>query len=134
MMLPSAYPVTPPRNENQPTLELFSPIAWSRPCTGYGVNTSHFLNPASRTFSAACMVAAGVSNSAIRPYGFPVSGMSGILSECKAGQGILTRWFPLTLTLSLREREQPCSIRGKCEGARLIPAVALFLSLPKGEG
>src|SRR5881397_3252700 len=117
MMLPSVNPVTPPRNENQPTLELFSPIAWSSPCTGYGVNTSHFLNPASRTFSAACIVAAGVSNSAIRPYGFLVSGMTTLPSECQAGLRFLTSPFPLTLTLSLREREQHCSTCRKCEGA-----------------
>src|SRR5213595_1884966 len=95
MMLPSAYPVTPPRNENQPTLELFSPIAWSRPCTGYGVNTSHFLNPASRTFSAACIVPDGVSNSAIRPYGFPVSGIRALLPGFWAENAYLEDWLAL---------------------------------------
>src|SRR4051812_177296 len=55
-------------NENQPTIDGFMPIARSMPCTGYGVNTSHFEKPASRTFSAACIASAGVSNSAIIPY------------------------------------------------------------------
>src|SRR6185312_2924112 len=55
---------------NQPTLEFFKPIARSMPCTGNGVNTSQRVNPASRTFSAACMMSAAVVNSAMTPYGF----------------------------------------------------------------
>src|SRR3569833_2459286 len=55
---------------NQPTLEFFKPIARSMPCTGNGVNTSQRVNPASRTFSAACMMSAAVVNSTMTPYGF----------------------------------------------------------------
>src|SRR5436190_17949416 len=60
-------------NENQPTIEGFMPIALSIPCTGNGVNTSHFEKPASRTCSAARIVSPGVSNSAIIPYGRAVA-------------------------------------------------------------
>src|SRR4051812_40876636 len=42
------------------------------PCTGNGVKTSQRVNPASRTFSAACMISAAVVNSAMIPYGFEV--------------------------------------------------------------
>src|SRR5436190_9969857 len=59
--------------ENQPTMEAFMPMALSMPWIGNGVKTSHLKKPASRTFSAACMASAGVSNSAIIPYGFEVS-------------------------------------------------------------
>src|SRR4051812_40700635 len=68
---------------NQPTLEFFSPMAWSMPWTGKGVKTSHLRKPASRTFSAACMTEAVVRNSAIMPKdleGF--SAMGALLSRC----------------------------------------------------
>src|SRR6185437_16816090 len=68
--MPQVYPVTPPMKANQPTLEFLRPMARSMPCTGKGVNTSQRVKPASRTFSAACMMPAGVVNSAMSPYGF----------------------------------------------------------------
>src|ERR1035438_4044843 len=64
--------MAPPRKENQPTVELRMPIALSIPCTGNGVKTSQRVQPASRTFCAACRTSAAVVNSAIIPYGLEV--------------------------------------------------------------
>src|SRR3954462_5133446 len=74
-------------------------MAWSMPCTGKGVKTSHLRNPASRTFSAACMTEAAVVYSAIMPYG-RIADTSGMwnsflrdescrlrVAGCKLGEG-----------------------------------------------
>jgi hypothetical protein len=53
MAMPVKNPMKPPMKVNTGTLERFRPMAPSIPCTGNGVSTSHFLNPASRTLIAA---------------------------------------------------------------------------------
>jgi hypothetical protein len=42
--------------------------------------------------------------------------------------------FPLTLTLSLREREQQRALRGLTNGLRFADRLAEILPFPKGEG
>src|ERR1043166_6848804 len=81
--------MTPPVNENQPTLEFLMPMALSMPCTGNGVNTSQCVKPASRIFSAACMVDAVLSNSATNPYGLDRAGRSEPVVVGTAISGVL---------------------------------------------